>query len=449
MDFNVLNYGAVGDGSTNDVKAIQTAIDECSKQGGRVVIPSGYTFYTSSIEIKKDVELHLEKDAVLKATGDINEYIRPCNMINDPETALVGNPVTEKPSFVFVYGKNADNCSITGEGTIDGNCYAFVERQNEYYVTGNFYPRPTMIYIEDSDNLLFKDITLTNAPFWTLHPAACENVLIDSIKILNPLDVANSDGIDPDHSHNVEIKNCTVICADDCICLKNTNGNREYGECTDIYVHDCELTSTSAAIKIGTEGINNFKNVLFERCNITKSNRGISIQIRDCGNVENVTFKDISIQTRRFHSSWWGTAEPIIITSFRRDENTTSGRIKGITFKNIRCESENGVLIYCDNGEIEDITFDNVKVEVGKKSKWDCGLYDLRPCIDHGIEEHKNCALRIKNANYITLLNSEFGFTADKHKDYSYDLLIENVNNMEIANTKFDTFSLLRHQKDT
>ena len=449
MDYNVISYGARGDGSTDDVTAIQKAIDACSQQGGRVVFPSGYTFYTSSVEIKKDVEMHLEKGAVLKATSDIDGYIRPCNMINDPETALVGNPVTEKPSFVFIYGKKADNCSITGEGTIDGNCYTFVERQNEYYVTGNFYPRPTMIYIEDSNNLVFRDVTLTNAPFWTLHPAACENVLIDSVKILNPLDVANSDGIDPDHCHNVEIKDCTVICADDCICLKNTNGNREYGECTDIHVHDCELTSTSAAIKIGTEGINNFRNVLFERCNITKSNRGISIQIRDCGNVENVTFRDINIQTRRFHSSWWGTAEPIIITSFRRDENTQSGKVRGITFKNITCESENGVLIYCDKGEIEDITFDNVSVEVSKKSKWPCGLYDLRPCIDHGIEEHKNCALRIKNANYIALLNSRFGFGESKQKDYSYDLLIENVNNMEISDTEFNSFSLLRHQKAT
>ena len=75
------------------------------------------------------VELHLQKGARLKATDNIDGYIRPCNMINDPKTALIGNPVTGKPSFVFIYGFEADKCSITGEGTIDANGHSFVKRK--------------------------------------------------------------------------------------------------------------------------------------------------------------------------------------------------------------------------------------------------------------------------------------------------------------------------------
>lgn len=432
--FNILNYGAVGDGVTDDAVSIQKTINECEKTGGTVIVPSGYTFYSSSIIAKANVELHIESGATLKATGDIDGYIRPCEKLNDPKTAPVGNPVS-KPAFAFIYGYNADGFSITGEGTIDGNCYAFVKRQNEYYVTGDFYPRPTTVYIENSKNISFSDVTMTNAPFWTLHPAGCENVIIDRIKILNPLDVANSDGIDPDHCNNVEIKNCEIRCADDCICLKNTSGNNEYGVCRNIRVHDCDLTSTSAAIKIGTEGVADFSNITFERCRITSSNRGISIQVRDSGNVSNVLFSDITIDTRRFHSSWWGTAEPIIITSFRRDENTRSGKIENITFKNISCDSENGVLINCDNCEIEDINFDSINVEVRKKSKWETGFYDLRPCVDHEIESVSNNALRLRNCRNISFKNCKFAI--EKNNGYSEPFFAENVSELCVSETSF------------
>lgn len=437
MDCNILSYGAVGDGITDDAVSIQKAIDECEKTGGRVIIPSGHTFLSSSIKAKPCVELHIEKDAVLKAIGDIDGYIRPSQTLNDPETAPVGNPVTDKPAFAFIYGYGADGFSISGEGTIDGNCYAFVKRQNQYYVTGDFYPRPTMIYIENSRNVSFGGVTMTNAPFWTLHPAGCENVVIDGIKIKNPLDVANSDGIDPDHCNGVVIRNCEIRCADDCICLKNTVGNREYGDCENIRVHDCDLTSTSAAIKIGTEGVADFRNITFERCRITSSNRGISIQIRDGGSVDNVLFRDISIETRRFHSSWWGTAEPIIITSFRRDENTVSGAVRNISFEKITASSENGVLINCDNHEIENISLSSVKVAVKRKSKWDIGLYDLRPCIDHGIEKCDNNALKLRNCKNISLTDCEF--TIEKCGGYGEPLCVDNTENLRFDRTSFVT----------
>ena len=148
-EYNVLQYGAVGDGATNDAFAIQHAIDDCAKNGGgRVVLQSGYVFYSDSIRLRSKVDLHIQKGARLKATGNIDGYIRPNKLINDPKTALIGNPVTGKPSFVFLYGYEADGCTISGEGTIDANGHAFVQRKDQYYVTGDFYPRPTVIYVE-------------------------------------------------------------------------------------------------------------------------------------------------------------------------------------------------------------------------------------------------------------------------------------------------------------
>ena len=431
------DFGAAGDGITNDRSALQAAIDKAEENGGgTVVLTSGKTYYSDSIRLKKGVELHIQKGSVLKATSDIDGYFRPCSFINDKTNTLIGNPVTGKPSFCFIYGFEADGCSITGEGLIDANGHSFVERKDKYYVTGNFYPRPTVIYIEKSNHISFKGITITDAPFWTLHPAGCNDVLISEIRILNDLDVANSDGIDPDHCSNVRILGCHIECADDCICLKTSKGNAEYGPCENIIIADCTLVSTSAAIKIGTEGVGDFRNVIVDNCVISRSNRGLSIQIRDGGNVENVSYSNCIIETRRFCPDWWGTAEPIVITTFNRDENTKSGHIKNIRFFNITCKGENGVLIHGNRDNyIEDVTFDRVSVTLTKTSKWDCGLYDLRPCLEYGVEKSKNSGFFLRYAENVTIEKSSvrWGNVCD---DYAFALDSENCPGLQLI--RFD-----------
>ena len=366
MIYRVADFGAKADDATNDAPAIQAAINACARAGGGcVVLESGKTYYSSSLILKSNVELHLERGSVLRAHRELSTYFRPNEGQKDTGVDRIGTPVTLKPSYAFLYAKDAGNIAITGPGTIDGSADAFVRRVSPYYVTGDFYPRPTLIYVEHCNHSTFSEVTLQNAPFWTLHPAGCDDVLIDRIRILNDLDVANSDGIDPDHSTNVRILGCHITCADDCICLKSSAGNMEYGPTENILIADCTLTSTSAAIKIGTEGTGDFRNVLVHNCVISRSNRGLSIQIRDGGNVENISFSNIIIDTRRFADCWWGCAEPIILTTHDRDEHTRSGHISNIRFFNITCDSENGIFL-SGNGDnqIENVLFEHIQVLV-------------------------------------------------------------------------------------
>ena len=433
-------YGAKADCKTNDATAIQSAIDTASKNGGgTVLLESGKTYFSSYIVMKKNVCLYLQKGAVLKASDKIEDYFRPCEYINDESNMLIGNPVTGKPSFCFIYGYEADNMSIRGEGTIDGNGQAFGVRKSKYYVTGNFYPRPTIIYIEKSDHITFEDITVKGASFWTLHPAGCDDVLISKIRILNDLDFANSDGIDPDHSSNVRILGCHIECADDCICMKTSMGNAEYGPCENIIISDCTLTSTSAAVKIGTEGVGDFRNILVSNCTISKSNRGLSIQIRDGGNVENIRYSNISIETRRFCPDFWGTAEPIVITAFDRDENTKAGHIKDIFFSNIYCDSENGVLIHgTKENRIENVSFENVSLRISKKSKWESGLYDMRPGLGKDIEKHKNAGFFIRYADRIRIEKSSVSW-GEITDDFGPDINAEETENLLICDFAGET----------
>lgn len=435
--YNVTSFGALGDGATDDCQAIQKAIDACAANGGgRVLLPGGKTYLSSSLILKANIELHLEKGAVLKATPCLSGYLRPGETLNSEADLAFGNPVTGKPAYVFLYGFEAHHCTISGEGTIDGNGHAFVARKNQYYVTGDFYPRPTMLYLEKSNHITIRDVTMTDAPFWTLHPAGCDDVLIDRIRILNDLDVANSDGIDPDHCTNVRILGCHITCADDCICLKTSNGNRGYGPCENIIVSDCTLTSTSAAIKIGTEGVDDFRNILVQNCVISRSNRGLSIQIRDPGNVENVHFSNIMIETRRFSPDWWGTGEAIAVTAFDRVPGVKCGKIRGVHFSNITATGENGVLIHgTEANPVEHISFENVRLTLSKTSKWPCGFYDLRPGLGSEIKQDSNSAFYLRHCKDVELLRTKTGW-GTPCPAYAHAVDAEQVENLRLI--RFD-----------
>lgn len=387
MIYNVLEYGAKGDGITNDAGPIQRAIDECSKDGGGTVLLEGGRIYNSgSVILKSNVDFHIERGAVLKASDNLEDYYPLANggKIVAHKSGLpsfLNSEYAGRPFHAFIYGLEEENVSITGFGTIDANEKIFYGTNSGYHIEGTYYPRIPLMFLEAFKHLTIKDVTLKNCAFWTVHLVGCDDVLIDGIRLLNNLQMANSDGIDPDHCKNVRINNCHIECGDDAIVLKNSGDFNKYGDCENIVISNCTLVSTSAAIKFGTEGEASFRNVYVNNCTISRSNRGISIQIRDNGNVENAVFSNINIETRRFSHEWWGRAEPICLTVVDRKEGVKAGKIKNVLFQNINCKGENGILLYgsLDN-YIEDVRFENINLTLEKSSKWEIDGYDVRPC---------------------------------------------------------------------
>lgn len=391
--YDITDYGATPSTTTDNASAIQKAIDACADAGGgTVTVPAGRTFMTGPLHLRSNVELRLEPGSRLMANPDESIY---------HESAFGDN---KGEGMMWLIGKELENVSITGTGTIDGNGVAFMgaELDDSYELkpVTTFDPRPHVLTLIDCKKVNISDVTITGSAYWTMHLVGCYDVAISDISLLNNLKIRNGDGIDVDHSRKVRITGCFIESGDDCICLKNRREYEQYGPCRDIVVTNCIMTSRSCAVKIGSENMDSIDHVLFDNCIIRNSNRGIGIQNRDEGTVTDVTFANMSVECLYHSDVWWGKAEPIYVTSYPRAPGNhkdagwrfpkgavegTCGEVSRISFINISATSENGCFIGGDEpGKVRDITFRNVDLRLSRVTPWPGGVYDKRPCKGEG-----------------------------------------------------------------
>ena len=412
--YNIKDYGAIANGRTICTDAIQKTIDICNKNGGGTVLVPAGEFVTGTFHLKSNVNLYLENGSILRGSSHLKDY--------------TGYKVAGYDSgyYGLIFTEKAENVSISGMGTIDGNDQFFFNwnkaksldsnttqftRQKENYrkvdsgigdgpVVPNINRPHQMVVFSICKNVQVKNIMLVNSPFWTLHFADCDAVLVSGIRLWSNLYVPNADGIDVTSCTNVTISDCDIRTGDDAIAIVGFNHHFEipgfnglHHLSENIVVTNCNLQSSSSAIRIGFLDQNTVRNIHVSNVNITNSTRGIGIFLRDEGSLENMTFSDITIETKLRTGDWWGNGEPIHISAINGRETCALGHIKNISFHNISCISENGIIVFgTKESQIEDVSFDNISLDIVNSKLNDVvgGNIDLRGCwgIRNGLFAH-------------------------------------------------------------
>jgi polygalacturonase len=414
--YSPADYGAVLNGAANDGAALQRAIDAAhGAGGGTVVVPSGRTLQAGSIELKSNVVLDLEPGSRLVASTLPSDY----------------------PESIFIRARHAENIAITGSGTIDGRGLKFLGKEGPYIYEKRDW-RPRLILLEDCRHVLVSGVNLREAAFWSLHLAGCDDVSIHGISIRNSLKAPNCDGIDPDHSRNVRITDCSVECGDDAIVIKTSREFAKYGPCENIVVSGCVLTTHDCALKIGSETVDPIRNIVFSDCVVNQCNRGIGIMLRDEGDVENIVAHDIVIRSQLFYPEWWGASEAIYVDAHPRTPGGKLGRLRELRFSHIVSHAEAGVFIRGSAECVpEDIVLDDVTLDISKTTEWPSRI-DLRPPEELGVEEKAIviAGIDLQDARQVTLRDCTVRWGPNPPASYGPALRKVRVDGLQVENLK-------------
>lgn len=299
--YDIRVFGAHTDKSEEEnTRCIQSAIDECHKNGGGTVLVQGGKYVITTIHLRSGVTLFIEKNSSLSANTTGKGY---------QHNALI-------------YAFDCDGITVTGGGKIIGNGTLFglkpvsenmfepadvidvIKMRQDYRAQLRFAHKSkygSILLTEKCTNVKIHNIIFEDSPWWTYKMLMCDGVEITDTVIWNNRNVANSDGFDIAGSSNVKIGHCFVSTADDGIVLKNAVWCGCEKEMHNITVENCEIISRTNCFKIGTETTYDIYDVRVKNCFFLMTDlypgavSGISVESCDGARVHDITIKNIKM----------------------------------------------------------------------------------------------------------------------------------------------------------
>ncbi|MBQ9604139.1 MAG: glycoside hydrolase family 28 protein, partial [Firmicutes bacterium] len=416
VDYVITSYGAVGDGRTKNTEAFAKAIADCNANGGgRVVVPAGM-WLTGPIELKSNIDLHLEKGAVIMFSADFDDY----PLIN---TSFEG-------FFTYrcispIYAKELENVAVTGEGVIDGSGGAWrpvkhfklPERQwdslvksggsvqqgkeeiwwpTEAAMQGNLtlvpdparlrnkaecekyrdFLRPAMVNFTNCKKVLLDGVTFQNSPAWNLHPWCCEHVTIRNVNVRNPWFSQNGDGLDVDSCKYVKVYDSVFDVGDDALCIKsgkNEDGRKLGKVCRYVEFKNCTVYHGHGGFVIGSVMSGGVKDIQITDCTFIGTDTGL--RFKSClgrgGVVEDIYIDGVNMTE---------IPKEAIIFTMGYDMDTKEGQqvapeeipeFKNITIKNVNCAKAGTPISISGLSAmpVHDIRLENINIASAKEVK--------------------------------------------------------------------------------
>ncbi len=289
-DFDVVAFGAIGDGVFDCSTAIAQATAACAAAGGgRVVIPAG-RFLTGPIHLASRMELHVSRGATLLFHTDASRYL--------PAVLTRFEGVELYNYSPLIYALDAHDVAVTGDGTLDGQAdathwwpwkggkewggsaqnqvaararlFAMAERgvpvAERQFGQGD-YLRSSFVQMYRCRNVLISGVTIVRSPMWEIHPVLSSNVTVRNVTISTH--GPNNDGCDPESCRDVLIEGCTFDTGDDCIAIKsgrNADGRRVAVPTENVVIRGCRMNDGHGGVTIGSEISGSVRHVYVEEC---------------------------------------------------------------------------------------------------------------------------------------------------------------------------------------
>ena len=398
--FDIKKYGASLDATpAQNQKAINKAIEACSKAGGgRVVIPAG-TWKTGALRMKSHVNLVIEKGATLFFHFDRALYPLV-------ETRWEGLDCINYSPLIYAFRET--DIAVTGEGTIDGNgsddtwwlmsgktpksrdVVVEEKQQNpggradllkmaedgvpiEKRVFGPKKGLRQMINFNQCDGILIEGVTMVRSPFWVMHPLLSKNITVRNVTVHN--DGPNGDGCDPESCENVLIENCVFDTGDDCIAIKSgrNEDGREGGKgryvgrpSKNIIVRNCIMKDGHGGVVLGSEISGGCNNVFVENCKMDSPNldRILRIKTNSCrgGVIEDIYMRNVEVGQ---------CAEAVLKINLDYEPKEIGRRgfypiVRNVYMENVTCKkSKYGIMVvaFDDRTNVYNINLKNCKFD--------------------------------------------------------------------------------------
>lgn len=419
---SILDCGGKGDGLTLNTEAFAKAISQLNKQGGgHLNVPAGI-YLTGLISLKDNIDLHLEKNAIIVFSEDKNDLIKV-----DKTTGA-----KELRAATAITASKRKNISITGEGTIDGNgewwravkrgkvsdveWKQFQEMGGSVSAKGDlWYPfnlkhqpnvastmeeqekyRNHMIRFTDCQNVLVQGVTLLNSPRFHIIPTRCQNVIIDGITVKCPWNAQNGDAIDISSCKDVLIVNNVIDAGDDGICMKGGAGESgvKAGPCENINIQDNTVYHAHGGFVIGSEFSGGMKNILVRNNTFQGTDAGLRFKsaVKRGGKTENIFIDhiymtDITGDAITFETTYWdnhvGAKQPK--EAVQKAEFVPN--FQDIHISNVYVRGcKNGIVAHGQEGMIHDITIKDCNIFYNKQAQ----------------DIDKACKIQVENVNFST-----------------------------------------------
>lgn len=420
--FNVKDFGATGNGLTNDTPAIDAAIEKCSSSGGGTVYFPDGKYSSASIHLKSNVRLLLDTNAEI--FGGPRENFEapepnPWDKYQDAGHSHFHNSL--------MWGENITNFAIVG-GHVSGGTIGHSEKNGG---------GDKLITVVMGKNLLFQDVTHDKGGHFVYLLNDCENITLDHVVIKESRDAVDFMGC-----RNVQVHDCHFTgCADDTIGVKSDYALGRRINSANFYVWDNYFESGCNGLQFGSETAGDFHNVNFWNIRIARAMKaGIGITSGDSAVIDGVNYSNIVIT---------GAACPIYMLVWDRmrtgEPGAKIGTIKNVYLQDITISNcaagrqgpvQTSVLSGWTNSPFENITFENVKIVYpGGETNSSEYFYPKNPgdYSPRSFGARPASAFYIRNGKGLTFKNVEFQFTAP---DTRVPLVIDNVDGVTLDNFK-------------